>query len=171
MCRPSDWKCLGDNGYTTALPHIELGPNGLHFNNPIEVLMESNASFNAEDDVTFEFTEGPMNEKSEWLPAAKCSSRVDAISMSLRRDPHVSFCLGDRFLHAFYLHFTGGRWRNKIPKEQWFKLAAFVNTNKMTGDRLAIKVVLYRSGKDERTVSVLDFCRLISFNSDRFSCV
>ena len=163
LSRPNDWKSLRDSGYTTALPQIELSPSGSKFNRPVEVLMKSSAPYDIEDDITFEFTEGSINEKSDWLPAVKCNSRKEAKSMALVKSPHVAFFVGERVLFAYYLHFTGGRQKKTIQKQKWFQSSAFVKTNRITGERLAIKVVLYEGGKDERTVSISDICIFISF--------
>ena len=154
LCRPNDWKCLRDSGYTTALPQIELGPNGSQFNKPIEVLMGSSGTSYTDDDVTFEFRNGSIEDKSEWLPAVKCNSRKNAKLMAQTTVPYVSFFVCDSFLHAFYLHFTMGRQKMKIPKYKWLQTAAFVKTDNVLGGRLAIKVVFYEATEEGRTVSM-----------------
>lgn len=164
LCRPNDWECLQESGHTVALPQIELGPNGSQFNKPIEVLMENNTASDEGDDVTFEFTDGSVDETLTWLPAVKCNSRKEAKLSALTAAPHVSFAVADRYLHAFYLHFTGGRKKMKIPKYKWLQSTAYIKTDHLTGDRIALKVVFHEATKEGKTVSKSHIIKIIEFN-------
>ena len=154
LCRPNDWESLEKSGHTIALPQIELGPNGSQFNKPIEVLMENNTASGEDNDVSFEFTNGRIDDASTWLPAMKCNSREEAKLSALKVAPHVSFYVGDRYLHAFYLHFTGGRKKMKIPKYKWLQSAAYVKTDYLMGGRIAMKVVFSEATEEGKIVSI-----------------
>lgn len=150
--RPNDWKELRENGYTIDLPQVELGPNGSWFNKPIELMFE-NASV-IQDDVLFEFTEGCIDLESVWLPALECSSRKEAKKSALTKTPHVAFYIGEKYLHAFYLHFTGGRKKKKIPKDVWLQSAAYLKVDNLIDDCFALKVVFYEQTEEGKTVSL-----------------
>ena len=156
LCPPNDWKSLRESGYTIDLPLVELGPNGSKFSKPVEVLFEKRTGTDSEDDATFEYTEGDVNGISKWLPALRCDSRKDAKLSALRMEPHVSYYVSDKYLHAFYLHFTGGRKKTKIPPYKWLQAAAYAKADDLLGDRLAMKVVFYQGTEEHKTVSEME---------------
>jgi len=152
LCPPNDWKSLRESGYTVDLPLVELGPNGSKFSKPIEVLFEKTTTGDSQDDATFEFTEGDINGRSKWLPAVRCNSRKDAKLSALQMAPHVSYVLSEKYLHAFYLHFTGGRKKTKIPPYKWLQAAVYAKADDLLGDRLAMKVVFYQATEEHKTL-------------------
>ena len=160
LCRPNDWKCMGKDGYTIDLPQVELGPNGSKFNKPIEVLFENNTAFGVQDDVLFEYTEGSIDKNSKWLPAVKCKTRKEAKSSALNVAPHVAFVAGNKYLHAFYLHFTGGRRKKKIPKYKWLQSVAYLKTGSLLGLNVALKVVFYEATPEGKEVNEILFISL-----------
>ncbi|XP_065070792.1 uncharacterized protein LOC135695589 isoform X2 [Rhopilema esculentum] len=152
ICRPNDWKDLQKSGCTTDLPLVELGPKGSRFLKPIEVIIRRPPGDELEN-ATFEFTEEDvLSQDAVWVSATKCISRRQAKSTAKTCKPSVSFCFQKEKLHAFYLHFTGGRIMRKKPKCKWMNASAFFKTHGLLGNCLGLKIVFWEQTPEGETL-------------------
>eukprot|EP00112_Aurelia_sp_Birch-Aquarium-sp1_P004430 Seg1501.7 transcript_id=Seg1501.7/GoldUCD/mRNA.D3Y31 product="Netrin receptor UNC5C" protein_id=Seg1501.7/GoldUCD/D3Y31 len=128
LSRPNDWKELRHNGQTIDLPQVQLGPTGSQFLKPIEVVIE-NSRNDVPEDIEYEFADGDTFETAVWKKAIRENSREKAQSSAMLKEPHVSYYVGKRNTHAFYMHFTFGRKKRLRNKSKWLAVTAVIKGN------------------------------------------
>ena len=145
LSRPNDWKELRDCGHTVDLPQVQLGPTGSQFLKPVEVVIENSIN-DVPEDIEYEFADGDSFKTAVWKQATRENTREEAQSSAMLREPHVSYFVGKKRTHAFYMHFTFGRKKKLRNKSKWLAVTAVIKEN-------TLGVIFYEQNSEGSVVS------------------
>eukprot|EP00794_Sanderia_malayensis_P018029 gene18029-19835_t len=166
---PNDYEELERLGHTVELPLVELGPSGLRFNRPVEVVTQNSSvdpdDANDEDDgIDFEYADGMFKPDTVWKKALRGSTREESIALAVEQEPHVSFFVTGGQTCAYYMHFTLGR---KLLKRSSRKnLAACVyadGKHVQVSSCLRLGIFFYENSEEGETRIVIEFDQFLNF--------
>ena len=90
------------------LAQVQMSPSGTKFKKPVEVVTQI-SSFEDEEDIEWQFADNDLKSRTIWQKATRASSKEEAKQLAVSEEPHVSFCIENRKMYAYYMHFTLGR--------------------------------------------------------------
>ena len=170
LCRPNDWKELRDYGHTIDLPQVQLGPTGSQFLKPVEVVIENSIN-DVPEDIEYEFADGDSFKTAVWKQAIRENTKEEAQSSAMLREPHVSYYVGKKYTHAFYMHFTFGRKKKLRNKSKWLAVTAVMKET-------TLGVIFYEPNNEgsvvshsalESLVNLIYFFKIFSIRSNTCS--
>ncbi len=148
---PSDWEELQREGYTIELPQVRLGPSGMVFKKPVEVISLI-TPFENEKDVEYEFSNDENRCSATWAKATRASTKEGAKEMAVSQEPNVSFFVEDSYVYAYYMHFTWGRILRRRVKSKCLEGSVYTRTKNLFQGSLDLVVFFRELTEEGKTV-------------------
>ncbi len=168
--QPNDWKQLKADGHAIDLPQVQLGPSGTKFNKPVEVVTQLNA-YEDEEDVEYEFADGELSNSTVWLKATRASSKEKAKRLAVTEEPNVSFYVEDRYMYAYYMHFTLGRtFFKRFRKSKWLGASVYCDYRNFLHGRCNLIVIFFEQTVEGKAVSKATFRPFASYRPPESLC-
>lgn len=139
---PDDWRQLELDGHTIDLPQVQMSPSGTKFKRPVEVVTEI-SYFEEEEDLQCQYANGDLKSRKIWQDAIRAGSKETAKQSAVTEEPHVSFCIENQKMHAYFMHFTLTRSKRKTPKKKKLASSVYCDLSYLKTGCLKLLVVFY----------------------------
>ncbi len=156
---PNDWQQLESEGYSIDLAQVQMSPSGTKFKKPVEVVTQI-SSFEDEEDIEWQFADNDLKSRTIWQKATRASSKEGARQLAVSQKPHVSFCIENRKMYAYYMHFTLGRILFKRVTSKCLECSVYCDMRSFNNGSIKLVVVFYEGTKEGKTVCEKLFFRL-----------
>ena len=148
---PSDWEQLNSEECTTELPQVRLGPSGMVFKKPVEVITRI-TPFKNEMDVEYEFSNDENHCSATWEKAIRARTKAEAKEMAASQEPNISFFVEDSYVYAYYMHFTWGRILRRRVKSKCLEGSVYSRTKNLFQGSLDLVVFFRELTEEGKTV-------------------